>query len=144
MKKIQLIFILTLILISCGKEDHSSFTSEHFKLVEIADGVYGCIHKLGGRAICNAGIIDNGESTIIFDSFLSPDVADELMKVVSAHGLSQIRYVVNSHFHIDHSYRFEPLFQSIRLQILYAPTPTTSHQFLTCYGKVWNIPDNPE
>lgn len=71
-------------------------------MTELASGVYACIHHVGGKAISNAGVIDNGIETIIFDSFLSPDVAEELLTVIKRLGLSPIRYVVNSHAHNDH------------------------------------------
>ena len=76
--------------------------AENFDVIRLGDGLYACINKFGGKAICNAGIIDNGESTVIFDTFLSPDAADELIRVVKRLNLSPIRYVINSHYHNDH------------------------------------------
>lgn len=95
--------IALIVLISSCNEKHSfEHSSVNFELVELSKGVYGCIHKFGGKAICNVGIIDNGEETLIFDSFLSPSVAQELVDVVEKLGLSPIKYVVNSHSHNDH------------------------------------------
>jgi glyoxylase-like metal-dependent hydrolase (beta-lactamase superfamily II) len=76
--------------------------SDHFELTKLGDGVYSCIHKFGGKAICNVGIVDNGKETLIFDTFLSPDVAQELLTLVKRLELSPVKYVVNSHFHNDH------------------------------------------
>jgi len=42
------------------------------------------------------------KTIIIFDTFLSPDVAAELIKVVGKMDLSPVRYVINSHFDNDH------------------------------------------
>ena len=39
-----------------------------FRIEKLADGVYAAIAKNGGHAICNAGIIDLGDATLIFDS----------------------------------------------------------------------------
>ena len=51
-------------------EDHIvSFESRHFRLEQLADGVYACINADGGWAICNAGIIDLGNRTLVFDAF---------------------------------------------------------------------------
>ena len=77
-------------------------STTNFRVVRLADGVFACIHKPGGKAICNAGIVDNGENTIIFDTFLSPDAAEELIETVEEMNLSPIRYVINSHFDNDH------------------------------------------
>ena len=76
--------------------------SQNFDLIELSDGVYACINKFGGKAICNAGIIDLGNETLIFDTFLSPDAAKELISTVEKYKLSPIKYIVNSHYHNDH------------------------------------------
>lgn len=76
--------------------------SSNFDLVKLDKGVYACIHKIGGKAICNAGIVDLGDRTIIFDTFLSPLVAEEIPILVEKLGLSPIKYVINSHYHNDH------------------------------------------
>lgn len=95
--------LVLFILFSCQSLDKKvEFTSSNFDLISLAEGVYACIHKTGGKAICNVGIIDNGKETIIFDCFLSPEVAEEIPQVVKSYGLSPIRYVINSHFHNDH------------------------------------------
>jgi len=95
--------LLLFLLASCKSEKNiDSFVSQHFDFIELTDGVYACIHKPGGKAICNVGIIDNGNETIIFDSFLSPEAAEEIPKIVDHYNLSPIRYVINSHYHNDH------------------------------------------
>lgn len=101
----RLIFILCLaavLLNSCKKQQKNLIVSENFELVKLGDGLYSCIHKFGGKAICNVGIIDNGNETFIFDTFLSPDVTAELLETVKELELSPIKYVVNSHSHNDH------------------------------------------
>lgn len=102
LKYILSILLLLLIFFSCSREPAWNFTSKNFKLIKLSEGVYACIHKFGGTAICNVGIIDNGRETIIFDSFLSPNVAREVLDLIPALGLSPIKYVINSHFHNDH------------------------------------------
>ena len=87
---------------ACSEKKASLPSSENFELIELTEGVYACIHKFGGKAICNVGIIDNGKETLIFDTFLSPSVAEELLDMVDEMELSPIKYVVNSHAHNDH------------------------------------------
>jgi glyoxylase-like metal-dependent hydrolase (beta-lactamase superfamily II) len=77
-------------------------TSKDFDLITLDDGVYAAIHKAGGRAICNAGIIDLGTETLVFDPFLSPYAAQELKRIISEMGLPPVKILVNSHFHNDH------------------------------------------
>jgi len=77
-------------------------TSEHFELKQIAEGVYAAIAVAGGGARSNAGIIDLGDHTLIFDTFLTPTAAEDLR--ASAEHLTgrPATYVINSHAHSDH------------------------------------------
>ncbi len=43
--------------------------SKHFTLKLLTNGVYACIHKPGGAAYSNAGIIDLGDRTLLVDTF---------------------------------------------------------------------------
>ena len=76
--------------------------STHFELVKLRDGVYAATHAPGGTAIGNAGVVDLGGATLIFDTFHSIQAARDLKKAVAALTPSPIRYVVNSHHHNDH------------------------------------------
>lgn len=77
-------------------------SAQHFQLQTIADGVFVAQPKPDGGAACNAGIIDLGDQTIIFDSFLTPQAAAELLTVAEALTPSPVKLVVNSHHHSDH------------------------------------------
>jgi cyclase len=76
--------------------------SNHFIIQKLADGVYAAIAKNGGYAICNAGIVDLGDATLIFDPFMTPEAARDLKKVALELTGHQVKYVVNSHYHNDH------------------------------------------
>lgn len=95
-------FLLPLLLLINCSEKPQRFDSQNFELINISEGIYAGIHKLGGKAISNSGIIDLGEETVIFDSFLDPGAAEELIVVSKLENLSPIKYVVNSHSHNDH------------------------------------------
>ncbi len=93
---------MALLIPGCAELDKRDYSTANFNVIKLADGVYACIHKPGGKAIGNSGIVDNGEATIVFDTFLSPDAAEELIGVVEQMKLSPIKYVINSHFDNDH------------------------------------------
>lgn len=95
-------FLLLVMISGCTGNKEAPFSSSNFDLIELSDGVYACVHKLGGKAICNAGIIDNGKETIVFDCFLSPQAASELLLAAESLNLSPVKYLVNSHAHNDH------------------------------------------
>lgn len=77
--------------------------SRHFTVQKLGDGIFAAISKAGGHAICNAGIIDLGDATLIIDPFMNPDAARDLK--ITAHKLTgkKVKYVVNSHWHDDHT-----------------------------------------
>lgn len=79
-----------------------SFNSEHFTIEKLDAGVYAVIHKTGGYAICNSGIIDLGNETLVIDCFISPKAAEDLKKAAEELTGNEVKYVVNSHFHNDH------------------------------------------
>lgn len=80
----------------------TSFTSNHFNLEQLADGVYAAIHAEEGWAICNAGIIDLGDRTLVFDSFMSPQAAIELHCAAETLFGRPVHTLINSHPHNDH------------------------------------------
>ena len=84
------------------KHNQQLSNSRHFRLERLADGVYAAIHVDGGWATCNAGIIDLGDRTLIFDAFLIPQASEDLRAAAEALTDRSISAVINSHFHNDH------------------------------------------
>jgi cyclase len=76
--------------------------SKHFQIEPLADGVYAVIASEQGYAICNAGIVDIGDKTVIFDTFISPNAAKDLLKAAKQLTSHEALFVVNSHHHNDH------------------------------------------
>lgn len=77
-------------------------TSEHFKLTQLADGVYAAVAFEGSAARSNAGIIDLGEQTLIFDTFDSPLAAEDLRAAARHLTGREATCVIISHAHADH------------------------------------------
>lgn len=80
----------------------SILKSKHFQLQRLADGIYAAVASEKGYAICNAGIVDIGDRTIIFDTFISPDPAKDLLRAAKRLTPQNVILVVNSHCHNDH------------------------------------------
>jgi glyoxylase-like metal-dependent hydrolase (beta-lactamase superfamily II) len=78
------------------------FQSEHFELHEVGKGIFAAIHREDGWAIGNAGIVDLGGHTLIFDTFMTPQAAHDLRTAALSLFNQPIRFVVNSHYHNDH------------------------------------------
>jgi cyclase len=77
-------------------------TSRHFTLHELDTGVHAAISNDGGWAICNAGIVDLGDHTIVFDTFVNQDAAKDLKDAAERISGKSVDYVINSHRHGDH------------------------------------------
>jgi len=76
--------------------------SRHFHLEQLAEGVYAALSIGGTGSMSNAGIIDLGETTLIFDTFATPQAAQNLRSAAEQLLGHPISYVVNSHIHGDH------------------------------------------
>lgn len=98
--KFQRIFLLVFFVITnIAAQD---FKSEHFTIEKLSDGVFAVIHKAGGYAICNAGIVNLGDETLVYDCFISPLAAKDLKTAAEKLTGNKVKYLVNSHFHNDH------------------------------------------
>lgn len=80
----------------------SPFSSEHFKLHQFAPGVFAAIAVPGGGAYSNAGIIDIGGQTLIFDAFDTPPAAQDLYQAQKEYASNDRVSILLSHHHSDH------------------------------------------
>lgn len=76
--------------------------SPYFTVERLADGVYAAIIKEGQGAWSNAGIVNVGEATLVFDTTSLPAAALNLRRIAEELTGNEIQYVVNSHWHGDH------------------------------------------
>jgi cyclase len=76
--------------------------SRHFQLRDLGHGVYAAIATDGGWAVGNAGIIDLGNSTLVYDTFVNQTAALDLKAAAEQVTGRTVDYVVNSHPHRDH------------------------------------------
>ncbi len=106
--------------------------SKHFKLERLANGVYAAIASEQGYASCNAGIVDIGDKTVVFDTFLTPEAARDLLRVTEQLTSNRIAYIVNSHEHNDH----------IRGNQVFAPNVDLLSTLMTRDAIARNEPEN--
>ena len=83
--------------------DKASFSgSKHFVIHNLADGVFAAIASNGGWAICNAGLINLGGQLLVFDTFVTPQAAQDLKQFALDFFGRSPQLVINSHYHNDH------------------------------------------
>lgn len=76
--------------------------SKHFQLEKLADGVYAAIHKVGGAAYSNSGIIDLGDRTILVDAFDTMAAGSDLRKAAEVLCERPVDLILLTHPHSDH------------------------------------------
>jgi cyclase len=72
-----------------------------FTLREVAPGVYAAIDR-NAEAGANAGFVIGDDGVVIVDSFQYPKAAERLLAEIRRLTALPIRYVINTHYHIDH------------------------------------------
>lgn len=79
-----------------------TFSSEFFTLFEVADGIFAAIEIPDHGTGSNAGFIDLGETTIVVDTFLNANAAQDLRKAAIEFTGKEPKFVITTHFHLDH------------------------------------------
>ncbi|HET9704705.1 MAG TPA: MBL fold metallo-hydrolase [Vicinamibacterales bacterium] len=86
------------------KPPGTNYMGPAFTFNKIAEGVYHAVGTGNLVVMSNAAVIEGDRDVLVVDSHVTPGGAwalrDELKKVTA----KPIRYVVNSHFHFDHSH----------------------------------------
>lgn len=80
----------------------STFDCRHFRLEKICEGIFAAIAKEGSGSVANAGFVDLGGKTIVFDTFNTQQAAEELKDIAESITGKPVTWVVNSHWHGDH------------------------------------------
>jgi len=74
-----------------------------FTLVPASPGVYAAVAKEGSRAsVGNAGFVIGSSGVLVVDTFASPAAAEELAAEIRRLTAAPVRWVVNTHYHLDH------------------------------------------
>src|SRR5262249_39771240 len=78
-----------------------------FTVKKLADGVYAAISgdgsKAGSNAGSNAGFVVGTNGVVVIDTFVSPAPARDLLAEIRKVTNLPIRFVVNTHYHLDHT-----------------------------------------
>lgn len=78
-------------------------TSPYFRLEQLGEGVYFAVATPGTGALGNAGIVNLGDETLVFDTLMTAQAARDLRAAAERLTGRAPRYVVNSHYHGDHT-----------------------------------------
>jgi cyclase len=73
-------------------------------LTKLADGVYARIVEPDSNAVGNSGVIVLEHGVLVFDTHFTPEAGQQLRKAIESVTTKPILYLVNSHFHPDHTH----------------------------------------
>jgi len=79
-----------------------NFKSNFFEVYELSDGIYGVISKANSGMGGNSGFIDMGDYSILIDTGFNLNAAKDLMRAVSEYTNKDPRFVIITHYHLDH------------------------------------------
>lgn len=74
-----------------------------FTIKKIGDGIYAAIGSDGGKAGSNAGFIIGSNGVVVVDTFEDVAPAQDLLAEIQKLTKLPIRFVVNTHYHLDHT-----------------------------------------
>ena len=74
-----------------------------FTVKKIGDGVYAAISGDGSKSGSNAGFVVGSNGVVVIDTFVSPGPAKDLLAEIRKITNLPIRFVVNTHYHLDHT-----------------------------------------
>ncbi|RRN67214.1 MBL fold metallo-hydrolase [Peribacillus simplex] len=77
--------------------------SKHFRLNQVAEGIFAAISVPGTGSLGNATIIDLGNSTLVVDTFTTIQAAEDLQAAAIYLTGNPVSYVINTHWHSDHT-----------------------------------------
>jgi cyclase len=75
-----------------------------FDIEKVADGVYAALARPQALINCNAAIFENANDVLIVDTHSKPSAAAALVaQIRKTITTKPIRYIINTHFHLDHT-----------------------------------------
>ena len=102
MRSLRLAFgLAALVAVAAHAQAPAQPESQSFKIVEVADGVYAGIGLNG--VFGNGAFIVNRDNVLVVDTQERPSWARDFIADIRAVTPKPVRYVVNTHFHRDHS-----------------------------------------
>ncbi len=99
--KVKTALILALLILFSPSAFYAD--TPNFTIKKIGDGVYAAISGDGSKAGSNASFVVGGNGVAVVDTFIAAEPARELLAEIRKTTNLPIRYVINTHYHLDHT-----------------------------------------
>ena len=94
---------ILMVLLVCFGSSLARAQAPLFEMKKVADGVYAAIARPQYKVNSNAVVVINEDGALVVDSHSKPSSARALIAEVGRLTDKPVRYVVNTHFHFDHT-----------------------------------------
>lgn len=74
-----------------------------FTLHDLGHGVWAAISPPKSKAGANAGFVVGPDGVLVIDTFEDPAAAEAMVAAIRAKTAAPIRYVIDTHYHLDHT-----------------------------------------
>ena len=101
MRRLRNLWLLLAVAVSC-RVAVAAGTAPFFRLHQVGPGVWAAIALPDSQAGSNAGFIIGDHAVLVVDSFEDPAAAQALLQVIREKTPLPVRYLVNTHYHLDH------------------------------------------
>ena len=95
-RRIPALFLLLFMLPLAGR-------AADFTIKKMGNGVYAAVANEGGKAGSNAGFVIGDDGVLVVDTFVDAAPARDLLAEIRKLTNLPVRYVVNTHYHLDHT-----------------------------------------
>src|SRR5215471_16821235 len=100
---LSLLFAAGILMSTPGSAAAPAAAPTHFRLVQVGDGVYAAIAAPDDReSVGNAGFIVGKDAVVVVDTFATSAAAEELLGEIRRLTSAPVRWVINTHYHLDH------------------------------------------
>lgn len=81
-----------------------AYPEEDAQIVKLGDDIFARIVNPNGNAVGNAGFIVLEQGVLVFDTHFTPEAGQQLLQDIRSITSKPVRYIVNSHYHPDHTH----------------------------------------
>jgi cyclase len=82
----------------------STPAQENSELIRLGDRVYVEVAGPDAEAVSNSGVLILDHAVLVFDTHFTPEAGQSLLSGIRSLTSKPVRYVINSHFHPDHTH----------------------------------------
>jgi len=101
--KTKIFTIPILALTICRIAISQTKSQDDFRLATVANGIFAATALPGGLASGNAGFVVGDDGVLVVDTFFTTEAVTELLDAINAQTKQPVKYVVNTHYHLDHT-----------------------------------------